>query len=426
MDPEIIKHFVESVGGKADVDLYLKTFRGQQKESFAIIAADAQIVRTALDPFHFDLRILAGLGLYPVVLLGLFDAKDADRQARRVYDWLVEDKVPARIVETDPNLEPATIEGIRETILSNTIPIVTLEDAKDAATDTRFDHLVRLATQLGTRKVIFLSSGSGLEREGHPPISVVNLSVDYDRLVSRRGALARRGVTLLRQVKDLLIEVPHRMSVAVVNPLLLLRELFTVSGAGTLIRKGSRIERHAGFGAIDAARLRALVESAFGKQLVDGAFERGVDRIYLEENYMGVAMFAPSPVAPYLSKFAVERRAQGEGIGTDLWSVIARDYPSFFWRARPDNPITPWYAKQCDGLVRFREWHVFWRGLPPEQIAPAIAFALGQPADFLPPVSGPADANGSGPNGAGTPAPTAVGGGAGTAGSPAGKAGLGA
>jgi hypothetical protein len=26
---------------------------------------------------------------------------------------------------------------------------------------------------------------------------------------------------------------------------------------------------------------------------------------------------------------------------------------------------------------------VFWRGLPPEQIQPAIEFALAQPADFL-------------------------------------------
>jgi hypothetical protein len=84
MEPEIIQRFLESVGQKADVDLYLKHFRSQEKQSFAIIAADAQIVRTALDPFHFDLRILAGLGLYPVVLLGLFDARDADRQAQRV------------------------------------------------------------------------------------------------------------------------------------------------------------------------------------------------------------------------------------------------------------------------------------------------------------------------------------------------------
>ena len=91
MEPEIIQRFLESVGQKADVDLYLKHFRAQRKESFAIIAADAQIVRTALDPFHFDLRILAGLGLYPVVLLGLFVlmlVHSAHRFRYTLYDGL--------------------------------------------------------------------------------------------------------------------------------------------------------------------------------------------------------------------------------------------------------------------------------------------------------------------------------------------------
>src|SRR5256885_11430646 len=86
MEPEIIQRFLESVGQKADVDLYLKLFRAQRKESFAILAANAQIVKTALDPVHFDLRILAGLGLLPAVMLGLFEPKDAARQAEPVRD----------------------------------------------------------------------------------------------------------------------------------------------------------------------------------------------------------------------------------------------------------------------------------------------------------------------------------------------------
>jgi acetylglutamate synthase len=217
---------------------------------------------------------------------------------------------------------------------------------------------------------------------------MVNLAIDYDRLRSAKGQLARRHYTLLRQTKDLLEEMPHRMSVAVVSPLALLRELFTISGAGTLIRKGARIDGHANFDKVDRTRLRMLLESAFGKLLKEEALERGVERIYIEENYLGAALLSPTPVGVYLSKFAVERAAQGEGIGGDLWSVLIRDYPSFFWRSRPDNNITPWYAKQCDGLVRFPDWHVFWRGLTPAQIQPAIEFARGLPSDFVPLPSG--------------------------------------
>jgi acetylglutamate kinase len=382
MDPEIIHRFLESVGQKADVDLYVRLFRSQAKESFALVAADSQIVRAALDPFHFDLRILAGLGLCPVVLLGLFDAKDADKQADRVYAWLVEDQVPARVLRAARTMSPETIEEVRGVVRGGVIPIVSMGEAREETTDARFNHLSMLASHLGTRKVIFLSASPGLEREGAPHISVVNLATDYERLLGAKGQLARRHYTLLRQAKDLLDEVPHRMTVAVVNPLSLLRELFTVSGAGTLIRKGSRVESHTTFDAIDRDRLCALIESAFGRLLRPGALERGVERIFLEENYRGAAFLAPSPVAPYLSKFAVERTAQGEGIGGDIWAVMVREYPSFFWRARPSNPITPWYVRQCHGLARFAEWHVFWCGIAADRIPAAIEYALAQPADF--------------------------------------------
>jgi hypothetical protein len=390
MEAEIIQRFLESVGSKADIDLYLRLFRAQRKESFAVIAADAQIVRTALDPFHFDLRILAGLGLYPVVLLGLFDARDADRQAQRVHDWLEEDQVPARVIAAGGDLPDAAKDAVEAAITGSTIPLLSLEGAKEASADERFALLGALARRLGTRKVVFLSTSSGLEREGAPAISMVNLAVDYDRLLGR-GMLSRRHGTLLRQVKVLLDETPQRMSVAVVNPLHLLRELFTTSGAGTLIRKGSRIERHAGFNDVDRGRLRGLIESAFGRPLAEGALEPGgrlerqTESLYLEENYLGAAMLSQTPVGPYLTKFAVERQAQGEGIGTDLWTVFTRDYPVFFWRARPANPITPWYVKQCDGLVRLPEWHVFWRGLPPDRIPQAVDHALRAPVDFAAP-----------------------------------------
>ncbi len=389
MDPDIIKRFLESVGQKADVDLYLKLFRSQRKESFAIIAADAQIVRAALDPFHFDLRILAGLGLYPVVLVGLLDARDADKQSQRILEWLIEDEVPARVIGSGTDLPQEIQTAVRQTFDENTIPIVSLDAAKELAIDDRFRLLRRLAASLETRKVIFLSTSSGIEREGAPPISLVNLSSDYDRLLATTD-LPRRHASLLRHVKTLLEALPQRMSVAVVNPLHLLRELFTVSGAGTLIRKGSRIEKHAGLGAVDRGRLTLLLESAFGRPLVPGALEEGglviaqSEHVYLEENYLGAALVANTDIAPYLGKFAVDRQAQGEGIGGEIWTLLTRDFPAFFWRASPKNPIVPWYAKQCDGLVRLPDWHVYWRGLPPSKIESAIAYALAQPRSFQP------------------------------------------
>ena len=388
MDPDIIHRFLESVGQKADVDLYLKLFRSQRKESFAIIAADAQIVRAALDPFHFDLRILAGLGLYPVVLVGLLDARDADKQSQRILEWLLEDEVAAKVIGSGTDLPQEIQTSVRQTLEENTIPIVSLDAAKELAIDDRFRLLRTLAASLESRKVIFLSTSAGIEREGAPRISLVNLSADYEHLLTTSD-LPRRHASLLRHVKILLDQLPQRMNVAVVNPLHLLRELFTVSGAGTMIRKGSRIEKHSGLGAVDRGRLTTLLESAFDRALVPGAMEDGgmvvaqAEHVYLEENYLGAAILGSTDIAPYLSKFAVNRQAQGEGIGGEIWSMLTRDFPMFFWRARPSNPIVPFYVKQCDGLVRFPEWHVFWRGLAPDKIQAAIAYALALPRAFV-------------------------------------------
>ncbi|HEX7505338.1 MAG TPA: hypothetical protein VF550_01115, partial [Polyangia bacterium] len=278
--------------------------------------------------------------------------------------------------------------SVRQTLEENTIPIVSLDAAKELAIDDRFRLLRTLAASLESRKVIFLSTSSGIEREGAARISLVNLSADYERLLTTND-LPRRHASLLRHVKILLEHLPQRMSVAVVNPLQLLRELFTVSGAGTMIRKGSRIEKCSGLEKVDRGRLTQLLESAFGRALVPGAMEDGglvvtqAGHVYLEESYLGAALLGNTDIAPYLSKFAVNRQAQGEGIGGEIWSMLTRDFPVFFWRARPSNPIVPFYAKQCDGLVRFPEWHVFWRGLAPDKIQPAIEYALALPRAFI-------------------------------------------
>jgi hypothetical protein len=383
METEIIQRFLESVGAKADVDFYLKLFRAQQKESFAILVPNAQIVKSALDPVHFDLRILADLGLIPVVLLGLLEPKDADAQAQRVSDWLLEDAVRCEIVRADAEMGPATIDAIRAVIGRGAIPLVSIETAGAQAVDGRFRLLGSLAGTLETKKVLFLSRLPGLVVAGEPkPPSVVSLATDVDRLLAP-GALSRGQAMLLRQVKRLLDQVPHRMSVTVVNPLQLLRELFTVNGAGTMVRRGSRISVHDGWANADHERLRTLFSSAFGRVIREDFFDRTVLRTYIEESYLGAGVMEPTPVGPYLSKFAVERTAQGEGLGGEIWSMVTRDFPTFYWRSRSENPITAWYAKNCDGLARFPSWHIFWRGLPPDQIPSAITHALSLQSDFM-------------------------------------------
>jgi hypothetical protein len=384
MEAEIVQRFLESVGAKADIDLYLRLHRSQRKESFAMLAPNAQIVKSALDPLHFDLRILAGLGLLPIVVLGLLEPKDADAQATRVAEWLVEDAVPCDVVRAAADggaIGADTVAALRAIVARGAIPLVSLEATKDLSTEARFGVLSSLAAAVETRKLVFLSRRPGLAANAGPILPVVSLATDVQRLLAP-GVLPRGQAMLLKQVKLLVESVPHRLSVTVVNPLQLLRELFTVNGAGTLIRRGSRIDVRSTWEGSDRSRIEALFASAFERTIRPDFFAQPVARIYSEENYAGVAVMQDSPIAPYLTKFAVERQAQGEGIGGELWSMLARDFPAFFWRSRSANQINAWYAKQCDGLVRMPEWHIFWRGLGPEMIEPAIRYALGLPSDF--------------------------------------------
>jgi bifunctional N-acetylglutamate synthase/kinase len=381
MEPDVIQRFLESVGQKADIDLYLKLFRSERKESFAILVAEAGVVKNALDPLHFDLRILAGLGLIPIVILGLFDATDADTNSKRVKDWLEEDLVPAEILSVQANMSDDDLAAIRAAINKGSIPLVSMQTSQSLHVDHRFNLLQRLSNTVESHKVVYLSTHSGLGRRNAPHISVINLATDYDILM-KEDTLSRRDQLVLRRTRQLLEQAPHRMTASVVNPLSLLRELFTINGAGTLIRKGSTVQSFASLAEIDQPRLRTLIESAFNRRLLPGVLERTYERAFIESGYRGAALLEQSPAGIYLSKFVVDRMAQGEGIGGDVWKVMTREYPSFFWRSRPDNPIVPWYIRNCSGMVRIDSWHIFWRNLTPEQIAPAIAYAEQRPRDL--------------------------------------------
>jgi acetylglutamate kinase len=128
--------------------------------------------------------------------------------------------------------------------------------------------------------------------------------------------------------------------------------------------------------------LRQLLDSAFGRPLRDSFFARDIDTLYLDEEYRGVAIVQNTSLGSYLNKFAVEREAQGEGLGRDIWEMLTREHPRLFWRSRRHNPIDPWYIQQCDGMMRVDHWHIFWKGFPPKLLADAIAFALAEPEDF--------------------------------------------
>jgi acetylglutamate kinase len=386
---DAVLRFLESLGRRAEADFYLGLFRAEPKERFAAISVDANVARHATEAVTLDLRFLASLGLFPVVVLGLMDSAEAMEHAERLRRRLDRGGTPAVILSGEGE---ALAEAATKATRAETIPIVPMVPANGqvgpmnaAQIDERFVRLGALLSALQTRKLIFLHRPGGL-RQGGKLVPMVNLTIDYDAVAASRD-LSRKERVILAQSRRLVLErVPHKLLVTVSSPLDLLRELFTIKGAGTLLRRGAVIRHHDGLGEIDRERMRALLTSAFGRPPDEGFFERPAADVYVEEDYRGAVVLRATPLGTYLTKFAVGNEAQGEGVGSDLWRCLVEAHPTFFWRARPSNPIDPWYVKQCDGLARRGDWNVFWRRLPVELIPSAIAYAIAQPIDIPPAV----------------------------------------
>jgi acetylglutamate kinase len=260
----------------------------------------------------------------------------------------------------------------------------------------RFGALSELLVGLGTRKLVVLRSHGGLGPRGpgrisltkahhlitsESGISVINLRADLAPLTAGSYLDASESA-LLGHVNQLHQASPQLLT-NIASPLNLLRELFTIRGAGTLVKTGSSILRLAGFDEVDFAQLRDLLQATFEKSLTTEFAERPTLNVYLEASYRGVAILQPGEHGAFLTKFAVGKEAQGEGIGRDLWEAMLRDHPSIYWRARTENPISEWYQSECDGMHRDGEWRVYWRGIPPEQIADTIHDALERPIDLV-------------------------------------------
>ncbi|HEX9618542.1 MAG TPA: GNAT family N-acetyltransferase [Polyangiaceae bacterium] len=395
---ETVLTFLESVGRRSEAEFYLGLFRKLPKQSFALIVVGSSAVRQTLGSIAEQLRFLSELGLYAPVILGLFDVArptaGADRLAQRLASLGL---LPTRHALSAPDLA----ERLSDELRGEKVPILSFDAQAPASVSERLAAVGELGRRLDSRKLVVLRRGGGIRPERRPPglplvelgpghrvplrhgaISNVNLRTDYEPLIARR-LLRKDDGELLNQIATLLDqEAPRPLLVSVTSPLYLLEELFTVKGAGTLIKPGTAIDLHPSYAKLDVARLRKLLASSFDRRLKEAFFERPPLAIYLEQDYRGAAILHASEQGAYLSKFAVDPEAQGEGIGQDLWQAMCREHDSLFWRARPDNPIAGWYAGLADGLARLADWHVYWRGVSTRAIPAVIEEALGRPVDF--------------------------------------------
>ncbi len=424
-----IIRLLQNIGSRKEVDQYLKQFASIDSKKFAVIKVGGGILQDELETLASSLTFLHRVGLYPIVIHGAGPQLNAALEeagieteridgmrvtppatlevARKVFQnetlRLVEalekmgtharpitnGVIEAKLLDVERyglvgEITAIHTELIESSIRSGALPILGClgETPTGQIVNINADVAAReLAIAIEPFKIVFLTPTGGLLNQHNQLIDSINLAEDYEFLMQQDWV--HSGMRLkLQEIKQLLDKLPLESSVSITTPGQLARELFTHRGSGTLVRRGEEVVCHTVMDKVDKDRLRELLEACFGRKLMADYFDsKPFHRIYLTESYRATAVITLEGGIPYLDKFGVTQKAQGEGLGQSMWQRMKQENPRLFWRARTENPINSWYFQEAEGTYRSGAWTVFWYGLSGfDEIQQCVEIALNMPA----------------------------------------------
>ncbi|KAJ7171108.1 acetylglutamate kinase ARG6 [Mycena filopes] len=422
-DRDTITRLLYSIGTKREVERHLRIFSSSshpsQPAKFAVIKIGGAVL-DQIDELALSLSFLYRVGLYPVVLHGagpqlnqiieregivpdyidgirVTDAKTL-QIARRVFleenlklvgaleklgtrarpitsgvftaDYLDKDKygLVGKITKIDKRPLEASIRA-------GALPILTsLAESPDGQIlNVNADIAAgELAKELEPLKIVFLNEKGGLfHGVTGEKLSVINLDEEYDQLM--KEPWVKYGTKLkLREFKELLDHLPRSSSVAVISAAMLQKELFTDSGAGTLIRRGYKLFKHGSIESLGADRFRQVIhdrdpEVLSGFQSVTGVLadmKKTPYTIYGDEPLDVVAVVAhPVGETPVLTKLLPSRAGVLNNVMDNVWSAIRKDHRRLFWTAQADDENRGWHFERADGSFTRAGKSLFWYGV---------------------------------------------------------------
>ena len=406
-----IVRLLSSMGSAKEIQQYLKRFSQIDAKRFAVVKVGGAVLRDELADLTSSLTFLQQVGLTPIVLHGAGPQLDEELAAagiekqtvnglrvtspkalaivRKVFQQqnlkLVEalqsmdtraTSVPSGVFTSSyldrdtyglvGKVESINLAPIEASLRAGSIPVIaSLGETEEGQilninADFAANELVRV---LQPYKIVFLTGTGGLLDGEGQLIDSINLSTEYEHLMAQPWINGGMRVKL-EQIADLLANLPLTSSVSITRPSELAKELFTHKGSGTLVRRGEKVLTFHSWGGIDLQRMRALIESSFGRMLAADYFERTrPSHVYVSENYRTAMILTTENGLAYLDKFAVLDDAQGEGLGRAVWLVMREQNPQLFWRSRPGNPVNPFYDAECDGSIKQPRWKVYWYGM---------------------------------------------------------------
>ncbi|KAK4219040.1 protein arg-6, mitochondrial [Rhypophila decipiens] len=411
---------LSSVGSKREVQQYLSLFTGVSSQRFAVIKVGGAILTDHLDELCKALGFLYTVGLYPVIVHGagpqlnnlleeagiepqfeegirVTDAKTL-RVARNLF--MKENmNLVNKLEEMGVHAQPLTTgmfraeylnkekwglvgkvtgvnkEAIEAAISCGYLPILTsMAETEDGQIlNVNADvAAAELARALEPLKVVYLSEKGGLFDASGSKISAINLDEEYDHLMSQ--SWVKYGTRLkIKEIKELLDTLPRTTSVAIIHPGDLQKELFTDSGAGTLIRRGNKLHSASSLSDFkDVEALKAVLirdrEGPDAKATVDEYIEflkENPFKAYYDGPMNALAIVLPANDGrhPTLATLTITKAGWLTNVADNIFTTLKKEHPQLVWTVKEDDENLGWFYDKSDGSVTSEGCRMFWYGL---------------------------------------------------------------
>ena len=422
---ETIIQLLSNLANPKEIDQYMKRFVNAGQSHFAVIKVGGAVLENDLHNLCSSLAFLERIGLFPIVVHGAGPQLNKNLEAEGIdCDFISGQRVTsAKVLKIakktfiQQNLKLANglqamgvktasitsgvfnakitdnkelgyvgvvneidLEPITTAVNSGAIPILSSLAESDTGQCLNINADIatnQLAIAVKPYKIIFLTDTGGLLNQTGEIISSVNLVTDYEHLMQQDWL--HGGMKLkVKQIAEILEQLPATASVSITKPLHLSKELFTHKGSGTLIRKGESILSFNNDIEIDQQQLKTLMETSFNKVLDEDYFSKTIiASTFITQCYRAAAIITNDNDIAYLDKFVVADAAKGEGLGKALWQKVRENNSCLFWRCKPDNTINSFYFNHSDGCYKTEQWNIFWYGIDNfKDIEDCIQFAL--------------------------------------------------
>ncbi|KAK3372038.1 Aspartate/glutamate/uridylate kinase [Podospora didyma] len=416
----MIVQTLSSVGSKREVQQYLSLFTSVSSQRFAVIKVGGAILTDYLDELCSSLAFLYTVGLSPVIVHGagpqlnsllekagiepqfeegirITDAKTL-RVARDLF--LQENlNLVNKLEEKGVHAQPLTtgmfradyldkekwgyvgkVTGVNkqsiETAINNGyLPILTSMAETDDGQILNVNADVaaaELARALEPLKVVYLSEKGGLFDAAGQKISAINLDEEFDHLMSQEWV--KYGTRLkIKEIKELLDTLPRTTSVAIIHPGDLQKELFTDSGAGTLIRRGNKLVSATSLSNFkDLEALKAVLirdrEGPDAKATVDKYLEflgENPFKAYYDGpmNALAIVLPATNGRQATLATLTITKSGWLTNVADNIFTTLQKEHPSLVWTVKEDDENLSWFFDKADGSITRDGDVMFWYGI---------------------------------------------------------------